>query len=84
MLNNGTIMNWKFRLLNTAIMAILLSGVMTIYITYINLGMIESFVQYWLKSWLLAAPAAFLCVLILANPVQKFTRKLLIMNEHKC
>ncbi|WP_350559347.1 DUF2798 domain-containing protein [Psychrobacter sp. CAL346-MNA-CIBAN-0220] len=76
-------MNWKFRLLNTATMAILLSGVMTIYITYINLGMIESFIQYWLKAWLLAAPAAFICVLILANPVQKFTKKLLVREQSK-
>ena len=73
-------MNWRFRLLNTAIMAILLSGLMTVYITFINLGMIEGYIYYWLKAWLLAAPAAFICVLILASPVQKFTRKLLAVE----
>lgn len=70
-------MNWKFRLLNTAIMAILLSGLMTIYVTSINLGMIENFISYWIKAWILAAPAAFVCVFILATPVQKVTRKIL-------
>lgn len=72
-------MNWKFRLLNTAIMAILLSGLMTVYVTFINLGMIENFISYWIKAWILAAPAAFVCVLILAAPVQKVTRKILEM-----
>ena len=67
----------KFRILNTAIMAVLLSGMMTVYITFINLGMIEGFIYHWLKAWLLAAPAAFICVMILAIPVQKLTKKLL-------
>ena len=51
---------------------------MTIYITFINLGMVENFIQYWLKAWLYAAPAAFICVLTLANPVQKLTKKVLV------
>lgn len=70
-------MSWKFRLVNTAVMAILLSGLMTVYITFINLGMIEDFIYHWLKAWLLAAPAAFICVMILSVPVQKLTKKLL-------
>lgn len=68
---------WKFRLINTAIMAVLLSGLMTVYITFINLGMRENFIYYWLKAWLLAAPAAFVCVMMLAAPVHKFTRNIL-------
>lgn len=73
-------MSWKFRLLNTAIMSILLSGLMTVYISFINLGTIEDFVYYWLKAWRLATPAAFVCVLILANPVHKFTKNLLAIE----
>jgi len=70
--------NRRFRIMSTAIMAILLSGMMTAYITFINLGMIEGFVYYyWLKAWVLAAPAAFVGVTILASPVQKLTKKLL-------
>lgn len=72
-------MNWTFRLLNTAIMALLLSGFMTIYVTWINLGFTEHFIAQWLKAWLLAAPAAFIGVLLLATPVQKLTKKLLRM-----
>lgn len=71
-------MSWKFRLLNTANMSITLSALMTIYITFINLGMVKNFIQYWLKAWLYAAPAAFICVLTLANPVQKLTKKVLV------
>ncbi|PIE82256.1 MAG: hypothetical protein CSA10_00935 [Cardiobacteriales bacterium] len=70
-------MSWKFRIINTAIMAFFLTCLMTIYITFINLGFVENFVSAWLKAWALAAPAAFICVLFLAQPVQKLTKKLL-------
>lgn len=69
--------SYKFRIVNTVIMAVSLSGMMTIYITFINLGMVDRFVYYWLKAWMLAAPIAFVCVMIIANPVQKLTKRLL-------
>lgn len=74
-------MSWKFRLVNTAVMAFCLSGFMTMYVTWLNLGMTANFVQHWLTAWLCSAPAAFLGVLILATPVQKITRKLLNINN---
>lgn len=70
-------MNWRFRLLNTALMAITLSCVMSLYITWVNLGMSAEFMQQWLKAWACAAPAAFVGVLILASPMQKLTQKIL-------
>lgn len=70
-------MNWKFRLVNTAIMAFLLSGFMTIYVTWINLGFVNQFIYFWLKAWSMAFPAAFFGVLVLATPVQKLTKKIL-------
>ena len=69
--------SYKFRIVNTSIMAVSLSGLMTLYITFVNLGTIEGFVYYWLKAWILAAPVAFVCVMIIANPVQKLSKKLL-------
>lgn len=74
---NKVAISWKFRLINTAIMAMLLSGLMTLYITFVNLGSIEGFVYYWLKAWMLAAPVAFVCVMIIASPVQKLTKRIL-------
>ncbi|MEK6199720.1 MAG: DUF2798 domain-containing protein [Psychrobacter sp.] len=69
--------SYKFRIVNTAIMAFSLSGMMTIYITFINLGMVDGFIYYWFKAWMLAAPVAFVCVIIIASPVQKLTKRLL-------
>lgn len=69
-------MSWKFRMVNTALMSFILSGFMTIYVTWINLGFVNNFIFFWLKSWLMAFPAAFIGVFILAQPVQKLTRKI--------
>ncbi len=68
-------MDFKFRLFNTAVMSLLLSLMMTLWVTWINLGFVDDFLLRWMKAWLLAFPAAFVCVLILAEPVTKFSRK---------
>lgn len=70
-------MSFAFRVVNTAIMSFLLSGFMTLYVTWINLGFIEGFIGFWLKAWLMAAPAAFIGVLVLAPIVLKITQKLI-------
>ena len=70
-------MSWSFRLLNTAIMSFLLSGLMTVYVTFINLGFVADFISLWIKAWILAAPAAFVIVMILAMPVQRLTHAIL-------
>ena len=70
-------MSWSFRLLNTAIMSFLLSGLMTVYVTLINLGFVADFIHYWIKAWILAAPAAFIIVMMLATPVQRLTYAIL-------
>lgn len=57
-MNQMTRKSYKFRIVNTAIMAVSLSGMMTVYITFINLGMVDRFVYYWFKTWMLAAPVA--------------------------
>lgn len=70
-------MSWKFRLVNTALMSTLLSLLMTLWVTWINLGLGPGFVARWLTAWALACPAAFVCVLLLAQPVAQLTRRLL-------
>lgn len=69
-------MTFKFRVVNTLIMSFLLSGFMTIYVTWINLGFVDDFVHFWLKAWMMAFPAAFVGVLILAPIVAKLTVKI--------
>ncbi len=70
-------MNLKFRIVNTAIMSVLLSFMMTMFITFINLGWSESFFINFFNAWKVALPAAFLAVLIIGQPVQKLTQKIL-------
>ncbi len=74
-------MSFKFRLFNTAIMSFLLSMMMTLWVTWINIGFVDDFVWRWLKAWALAFPAAFVCVLILATPVMKFSKKVFGIKE---
>ncbi len=70
-------MNFKFRVVNTAIMSVLLSFLMTMFITFINLGWSEAFFVNFLNAWKVALPAAFLAVLIIGQPVQKLTKRIL-------
>lgn len=53
-------MPFKFRVVNTAIMSVFLSGFMTLYVTWINLGLVGDFIAFWIKAWAMACPAAFL------------------------
>ncbi len=70
-------MNFKFRVVNTAIMSVLLSFLMTMFITFIHLGWSEDFFISFLNAWKVAMPAAFFAVLIIGQPVQKLTQRLL-------
>ncbi|MBR0573242.1 MULTISPECIES: DUF2798 domain-containing protein [Pasteurellaceae] len=74
-------MNLKFRLFNSAVMSFLLSMLMTLWVTWINLGFVDDFLSRWLKAWGLAFPAAFICVLILVQPVMKFSKKIFGITE---
>lgn len=70
-------MNLKFRIVNTAIMSVLLSFMMTMFITFINLGWSDDFFMNFLHAWKIAWPAAFVAVLIIGQPVQQFTKRIL-------
>lgn len=70
-------MSWKFRIVNTAIMSIFLGAFMSGYVTWINIGFIDGYSARWFKAWLMATPAAFIGVLVLAPLVQKFTKDVL-------
>ncbi len=74
-------MSFTFRLFNTAVMSLLLSLMMTLWVTWINLGFVDDFFMRWMKAWLLAFPAAFICVLVLAQPVMAFSRKVFGIKE---
>lgn len=76
-------MHWKFRFFNTAVMSLLLSLLMTLWVTWINLGFVHDFLTRWMQAWGLAFPAAFACVLVLARPVQRFSEKVFALCKEK-
>ena len=59
----------------------LMSGVMAFligaWVTFINLGLISGYIFYWMKAFLLAWPAGFVVVTLLAPTVQRLTQSLL-------
>ena len=69
-------MTIKFRLINSFIMSMVLSFLMTAWITYINLGFVENYLGLWMKAWVLAWPAAFLIAFASGPMVMKFSKKL--------
>lgn len=69
-------MTLKFRLINSLVMSGILSLVMTCWITFINLGMIEGFPFLWMKAWTLAWPPAFIIAFVAGPLVMKITMKL--------
>ena len=69
-------MNWKFRLFHTGLKSMLLSLMMTFWVSWINLGWISDFISRWMQAWLLAWPAALVCVLLLARPVMWLSQSL--------
>ncbi|MDN6275872.1 MAG: DUF2798 domain-containing protein [Psychrobacter sp.] len=47
------------------------------FITFINLGWSDDFFMNFLHAWKIAWPAAFVAVLIIGQPVQQFTKRIL-------
>ena len=67
----------KQRLLSSLIMSLLLSGLMSAWVTWLNLGLVGDFVSRWLHAYLLAWPAAFTIVVLLAPAVQSLSWRML-------
>lgn len=55
----------KHRLIFAVLMSFVLTLFMSAWVTFINMGLVEGFADYWLSAWILAWPAAgvisFLC-----------------------
>ncbi|MCS4291982.1 hypothetical protein M2375_000177 [Comamonas sp. BIGb0152] len=63
----------KQRLLSSILMSMLLSGLMTAWVTWLNLGFVGDFLSRWLHAYLLSWPAAFTIVVLLAPGVQRLS-----------
>lgn len=73
----------KLRLITTALMSFCLSSLMTLWVTWLNLGLVPDFLERWLQAWLSAWPAAFVLVLLLAEPVGKISRVIVAILDGK-
>ncbi|CAM4243713.1 DUF2798 domain-containing protein [Pseudoalteromonas byunsanensis] len=67
----------KHRIVFTMLLSLFLSILMTLWVTYINLGLSEHFLIDWGRAFLLAWPAAAVISFFSAPVAQKITQKLL-------
>ena len=59
-------------LLFSLIMAILMTGLMSFFVTLFNMGLVENFIFIWLQAYWKAFLIAFPTVLIIVPYVRKF------------
>lgn len=68
--------NWIRRVSFSFCMSLVLSLLMTGWVTYLNLGITNTFFQSWSKAFILAWPAAFLIALFCSELVGRMATKL--------
>lgn len=67
----------RTRLVFAAFMSILMSFIMSAWVTWLNLGFGPAYLPNWLKAFLAAWPAAFSIVVIFGPTVQRISQKAL-------
>ena len=73
----------KKRILFTILMSGMLSFFMTLWITYINIGISNNFVSKWLLAFLLAWPAAGIISFVVSPIAQRVTQAILdVIDPH--
>lgn len=66
----------KFRLVFAILMSMVLTFFMSAWVTFINIGVIDGFVNYWMSAWLLAWPAAGLISFISAPRIHRIANQI--------
>ncbi|MCE0555967.1 DUF2798 domain-containing protein [Motilimonas cestriensis] len=66
----------KHRIIFAVIMSFVLSLLMTMWVTWLNLGATTHFVQHWLKAFILAWPAAAVISMMFAPRIHRLAGKL--------
>lgn len=73
----------RLRLVFSCFMSLLMSSLMSAWVTWLNLGFSMTYLNRWLHAFLAAWPAAFLIVVIAAPAVQRFSQRLLQSMSNK-
>jgi hypothetical protein len=69
----------KFHLVFSAVMGALMISLMTLVITFVNVGLVEDFVGRWLRAFLIAYVVGVPVIFFLAPMARKITGRLLGM-----
>ena len=69
----------KFHLVFSLIMGALMISLMTLVITFVNIGLVEDFVGRWLRAFLIAYVVGVPVIFFLAPMARKITGRLLGM-----
>ena len=67
----------RLRLIFSVSMSLLMSFLMTIWVTWLNIGFHPAFFSRWRHAFIAAWPVAFVVVIICAPFVQSFSQRLL-------
>lgn len=68
---------FRFRLVFGLLMSLIMSVLMTGWVTWINLGMRPDFAMQWGRAFTMAWPAAFLIAFSFGPALQRVTQRLL-------
>mgnify|MGYP000250606364 CR=1 FL=1 len=66
----------KHRFIFAVLMSFVLTFFMSAWVTYINVGLIKNFGEYWMSAWFLAWPAAGVISFISGPGIHKLSQKL--------
>jgi len=70
----------KHRFIFAVLMSWVLTFFMSAWVTFINIGLVADFTDYWLPAWLLAWPAAGVVSFICGPTVQQLSHKITKKN----
>jgi hypothetical protein len=69
----------KFHLVFSAVMGALMISLMTLVITFVNVGLVEDFLGRWLRAFLIAYVVGVPVIFFLAPMARKITGRMLGM-----
>jgi len=69
----------KFHLVFSLVMGALMISLMTLVITFVNVGMVEDFVGRWLRAFLIAYVVGVPVIFFLAPFARKITARFVVM-----
>ncbi|AXV67347.1 MULTISPECIES: DUF2798 domain-containing protein [Pseudoalteromonas] len=66
----------KIHFIFTAAFSFLMSFLLSAWVTYVNLGLSDTFIASWMKAFANAWPAAFVVAFTVAPPIRTWVLKL--------